>query len=189
LAAGNHDGCGIVSIWLGTNICYGDKQFTDKVMVETIDANSQFDCTGTQFKTVKSDIETSDSLYKLVNIHQPFVTVKNNHHGPNGMFDCYNTVFQANGVDLVAQGHVHNYQKEVVGNILYGLYGTGTHDTGSGMYSCDSNKDQNGVPALCITGTNGFTILDFKIDDPNNKQINGYFVSNGDKVVDTFVIN
>jgi hypothetical protein len=186
LANGNHDSCNMVSVWLGTNICYGDQQLTDKLMVETIDANSQFDCSGTQFKTVKSDIESSNSLYKLVNIHQPFVTVKNNHHGPNGMFDCYNTVFQANGIDLVSQGHVHNYQKEIVGNVLYGVYGTGTHDSGNGMYSCDAKVDQNGVPALCITGTNGFTILDFKIDS-NQKQINGYFVSNSDKIIDKFV--
>lgn len=185
IAVGNHDNCSTVKIWMGTSVCYGDRFLNDKVMVETIDANSQFDCSGAQFNQVKSDLESSDAWYNFINIHQPFATVKS-HHPPNGNFACYHAVFTANGVNLVAQAHNHNWQYAFIDGIVYGVFGTGTHDMGSKMYSCDSNSF-NGHPMRCITGTNGITVLDLQIDNPNVKRINGYFISNNDKLVDKFV--
>lgn len=182
IAVGNHDNCGTVKAWMGKDICYYTQYLTSKIAVTTIDANSQFDCSGIQFQTVKSDLE-GNAWYKLVNIHQPFATVKSD-HAPNGFFDCYNTVFKANGVSAVLQGHNHNFQRFLIDNILYGVFGTGTHDIGSSMYPLNS-KDFNGNQCLkCVTGTNGFVILDFKINDPQHRLINGYFVSNADKLVD-----
>jgi len=185
LAVGNHDNCSMVKAWTGLSVCYGQRLFTDKVAVEVIDANSQFDCSGAQFAKVKSDLETSDAWYNLVSIHQPFATVKSD-HAPNGMFSCYHQVFKDNGVNLVAQAHNHNWQYGFIDGITYGVFGTGTHDTGSSMYPCSSNNF-NGNPMRCLTGTNGITVLDLQIDNPDVKRINGYFVSNADKLVDKFV--
>ena len=171
---------------MGTTVCYGDR-FIDagsKIMVETIDANSQFDCTGTQFKTIKDDLESSDAWYNLVNIHQPFATVKSD-HGPNGNFACYHTLFTANGVNLVAQAHNHNWQIANIDGVIYGVFGTGTHDTGGSMYPCGSTSF-SGHDMKCKTGTNGVTIIDLQIDNPNLRHVHGYFVSNADKLVDQF---
>jgi hypothetical protein len=98
------------------------------------------------------------------------------------MFSCFDPVFQNYGVDLVAQAHNHNYQIGKIGSVFYGVFGTGTHDTGSSMYSCGSTTF-NSVPIKCITGTNGVGIIDFS---KNSDSIKGYFASNADKLVDSW---
>ena len=190
IVLGNHDKCKDITSWMGSAQCFGDMFFGEhkQIAVFGIDANSNFACGSSQYNQIKSDIESSDALYNIPAVHQPFVTVKST-HGPNGQFDCYQLLFTQNQVPLVLQAHNHNYQKEKVDTVTYGVYGTGTHDEGKKMYPCNSKTDQNGVPALCITGTNGVTILDFKIDDPHVKQIKGYFISNNDKIVDTFTVS
>jgi len=186
IVVGNHDSARDVNSWLGTNTTFGTYDFAQgKLAVFNIDANIKFDCTSPQFKTIKSNIEKSQAQYKIALVHQPFVTVKSK-HPDNGQFDCYNPMFEANHVSAVLQAHNHNYQKETVSDILYGVYGTGTHDVGSQMYPCDSKTDQKGVPALCITGENGITLLDFQIDNPNSKHIDGWFINNAEKVIDRF---
>jgi hypothetical protein len=116
-----------------------------------IDANSGFDCARTQFQTITSKIKSSTANHKAVVVHQPFVTVKST-YGPNGMFSCFDPVFQNNGVHFVAQAHNHNYQVGKIGSVFDGFFGTGTHDTGSSMYSCGSTTF-NIIPIKCITGT------------------------------------
>ena len=58
----------------------------------------------------------------------------------------------------------------------------GTHDTGSSMYGCDSTTFNN-IPVKCITGTNGIEVIDLGL---TSKSVKGYFVSNADKLIDTF---
>ena len=186
IVVGNHDSAKDVNSWLGTNTTFGKHVFAQgKVAVFNIDANIQFDCSSPQFLTVKRNIEQSQVQYKIALVHQPFVTVKST-HPDNGQFDCYNPMFKANNIIAVLQAHNHNYQKEMVSDIFYGVFGTGTHDVGSKMYPCDSKTDQNGVPALCITGENGVTILDLKIDNASSKHIDGWFVNGAEKVIDRF---
>lgn len=183
VANGNHDQCSNVKSWISVTTCYYQKSASDgRVDFMVLDANSGFDCIGTQFQTMKSKMESSDAWYKVVVIHQPFATVKSQ-HGPNGQFDCWNPVFQSNGVNLVAQAHNHNYQIGKFGSVYYGVFGMGTHDTGSAMYPCSSSSFNN-VPMKCKTGTNGIEIVDFPIDRQGS--IKGYFVSNADKLVETF---
>ena len=186
IVVGNHDSAKDVNSWLGTNTTFGKHVFAQgKLAVFNIDANIEFDCSSPQFLTVKSIIEQSQAQYKIALVHQPFVTVKSE-HPDNGQFDCYNPVFKANNVTAVLQAHNHNYQKEIVSDIVYGVFGTGTHDVGSKMYPCDSKTDQNGVPALCITGENGITILDLQIDNASSKHIDGWFINSAEKVIDRF---
>jgi hypothetical protein len=186
IVVGNHDFAKDVNSWLGTNTTFGKHVFAQgKLAVFNIDANIQFDCSSPQFLTVKSIIEQSQSQYKIALVHQPFVTVKSK-HPDNGQFDCYNPMFKANNIIAVLQAHNHNYQKEIVSDILYGIFGTGTHDVGSKMYPCDSKTDQNGESALCITGENGITILDLQIDNASSKHIDGWFVNSAEKVIDRF---
>lgn len=182
---GNHDCAAVTKAFNGLPELYGSHTFSNgKLEVFAIDANAAFDCASTQFKTMKDKIQSSDAHYNLVGIHQPFVTVKSQ-HGPNGQFNCWDPVFHANGVNGVLQAHNHNYQRFDVSGLLYGVFGTGTHDTGSSMYPCSSDN-WNGVKGKCITGTNGITLMDLKIDDPNVKSIHGYFLSNSDSLKDSF---
>ena len=180
VAVGNHDSCSSVKAYLGNQLCYYKKSLAN-VDFFVIDGNSGFDCSGTQFETITGLIHSSSATHKVVVIHEPFVTVKST-HGPNGQFSCYAPIFHDNGVDLVAQAHNHNYQIGKIGDTFYGVFGTGTHDTGSSMYSCGSDNFNN-IPVKCITGTNGIEIIDFS---KNSNTIKGYFVSNADKLVDSW---
>ena len=180
ITVGNHDSCSAVKSYLGNSLCYYKKTIGNSDFF-VIDANSGFDCTGTQFQAIKAMIQSSGARHKVVVIHQPFVTVKSV-HSPNGKFSCFDPIFQSSGVDLVAQAHNHNYQIGKIGNIWYGVFGTGTHNMGSSMYSCDSSSF-NDIPIKCITGTNGIEIIDFSI---NSDTIKGYFVSNDNKLVDSW---
>jgi 3',5'-cyclic AMP phosphodiesterase CpdA len=47
----------------------------------------------------------------IVYYHQPMYTSKTNHEGLESLRDIYHTLFNDYGVDLVLQGHVHNYQR------------------------------------------------------------------------------
>lgn len=180
IAVGNHDSCSSIRTYLGNTLCYYQSTIGN-VDFFVIDANSGFDCSGTQFQTITSKIMSSTATHKVVVVHQPFVTVKST-HGPNGKFSCFGPVFQNSGVDLVAQAHNHNYQIGKVGSVFYGVFGTGTRDTGSSMYSCGST-DFNNIPIKCITEINGVGIVDFS---RNSNSIKGYFVSNADKLIDSW---
>jgi predicted phosphodiesterase len=180
VAVGNHDSCSSVKAYLGNSLCYYQKTLAN-VDFFVMDGNSGFDCSGTQFQTITSKIQSSSATHKVVVIHEPFVTVQST-HSPNGKFSCYDPIFQSSGVDLVAQAHNHHYQLGKIGSVFYGVFGTGTHDTGSAMYSCGSTSFNN-IPVKCITGTNGIEIIDFST---NSNAIKGYFVSNADKLIDSW---
>jgi hypothetical protein len=180
VAVGNHDSCSSIKAYLGNSLCYYQKSAAN-VDFFVMDGNSGFDCSGTQFQTITSQIQSSRATHKIVVIHEPFVTVQST-HSPNGKFSCYDSIFQSNAVDLVAQAHNHNYQIGKIGDVIYGVFGTGTHDTGAAMYSCGSSSFNN-LPVKCITGTNGIEIIDLST---NSNTIKGYFVSNEDKLIDSW---
>ena len=128
IVVGNHDSAKDVNSWVGTDTTFGKHVFAQgRLAVFNIDANIPFDCSSPQFLTVKSIIEQSQSQYKITLVNQPFVTVKSQ-HPDNGQFDCYNPMFKANNIIAVLQAHNHNYQKEIVSDILYGVFGTEYHN-------------------------------------------------------------
>ena len=188
IVVGNHDSGGDVQSWLGNKKTFGEVTFGfsgDKLALFNIDANINFDCSSPQFEILKSQIESSKALYKFAVVHEPFVTVKS-HHPDNGQFDCYDPVFRAGGVDEVLQAHNHNYQRFNINGLMYGVFGTGTHDTGSSMYPLSSN-DWNGNNCLkCITGKNGITILDLHFNDKNPKHFVGRFIGMNREILDSF---
>jgi predicted phosphodiesterase len=188
IVVGNHDSGSDVQSWLGNKKTFGEVTFDfsrDKLALFNIDANINFDCSSTQFQTLKSQIESSKALYKFAVIHQPFVTVKSV-HPPNGGFDCYDQVFRTGGIDGVLQAHNHNYQRFNINGLMYGVFGTGTHDTGSSMYPLDSNSWQGNACLKCITGKNGITIIDLHFNNENTKQFVGWFIGMRQEVLDSF---
>jgi predicted phosphodiesterase len=188
IVVGNHDSGSDVQNWLGSKKTFGEATFGfsgDKLALFNIDANIKFDCSSPQFEDLKSQIESSKALYKFIVIHQPFVTVKSQ-HPDNGQFNCYDPVFRTVGIDGVLQAHNHNYQRFNINGLMYGVFGTGTHDTGSSMYPLNSN-DWNGNNCLkCITGKNGITILDLHFKDKNPKHFVGWFIGMNREILDSF---
>ncbi len=187
IVVGNHDSGNEVQMWLDNNRTFGLLQFDfsrDKLALFNIDANIKFDCSSPQFEILKSQIESSNAWYKFAVVHQPFATVKSD-HPPNGQFDCYDPVFRAGGIDGVLQAHNHNYQRFKINGLMYGVFGTGTHDTGSSMYPLESDTWEGNDCIKCITGENGITIIDLHIGD-KNKHFVGWFIGMGNQVLDRF---
>ncbi|MGB5090125.1 MAG: hypothetical protein WBN72_04175 [Nitrososphaeraceae archaeon] len=188
IVVGNHDSEQDVKAWLNEERTFGQLNFAfsgDRLALFNIDANTKFDCSSPQFEILKSQIESSNAWYKFAVVHQPFVTVKS-HHSPNGEFNCYDPVFRAGGIDGVLQSHNHNYQRFDVDGLLYGVFGTGTHDTGSSMYPIESDNWNGNSCIKCITGQNGITIIDLQIDDETSKHFDGWFINMNNKVLDSF---
>ncbi len=188
IVVGNHDSANTVKSWLGDNRTYGEVKFDisgDKLALFNIDANIEFDCSSTQFENLKSQIESSNASYRFAVIHQPFVTVKSD-HPPNGEFDCYDPMFRESEIDGVLQAHNHNYQRFNINGLLYGVYGTGTHDTGSSMYPLDSTNWEGNDCLQCITGKNGITIIDLQLNHNNSKHYVGWFLGMNREVLDDF---
>ena len=188
IVVGNHDSGQDVKTWLNEKQTFGQVEFAfapDRLALFNIDANTKFDCSSPQFEDLKSQIESSKALYKFAVIHEPFVTVESE-HPENGQFNCYDPVFRAAGIDGVLQAHNHNYQRFNINGLMYGVFGTGTHDTGSSMYPLNSN-DWNGNNCLkCITGKNGITIIDLHFNNNNSKDFVGWFIGMKHEVLDAF---
>jgi hypothetical protein len=187
IIVGNHDSEKDVINWLDNNKTFGQVNFNfagDKLALFNIDANTKFDCSSLQFKILKSQIETSNALYKLVVVHQPFVTVKST-HPPNGEFDCYDPLFRTGGIDGVLQAHNHNYQRFNIDGLMYGVFGTGTHDTGSKMYPLESDNWQGYDCIKCITDENGITIIDIHLNQ-GQKHLVGWFLGMQREILDSF---
>jgi len=188
IVLGNHDSQQDVKAWLNEKQTFGQNSFafaSDKLALFNIDANTRFDCSSPQFEVLKSQIESSKALYKFAVVHEPFVTVKSE-HPENGQFKCYDPMFRAGGIDGVLQAHNHNYQRFNIKGLMYGVFGTGTHDTGSSMYPLNSN-DWNGNNCLkCITGKNGITIIDLHLYNDNSKNFVGWFMGMKHEILDSF---
>jgi predicted phosphodiesterase len=188
IVVGNHDSEKDVKAWLNEKETFGEVNFAfsrDKLALFNIDANVKFDCSSTQFETLKSQIESSNAWYKFAVVHQPFVTVKSV-HPPNGEFNCYDPIFREGKIDGVLQAHNHNYERFSINGLMYGVFGTGTHDTGSRMYPLDSNTWQGNVCLKCITGENGITIIDLHFNNKNTKQFVGWFIGMRQEILDGF---
>jgi hypothetical protein len=188
IVVGNHDSGNEVKMWLGNNRTFGQVMFdfsADKLALFNIDANIKFDCSSPQFEILKSQIESSRAWFKFAVVHQPFVTVKSE-HPPNGEFDCYDPLFRAGTIDGVLQAHNHNYQRFNIHGLMYGVFGTGTHDIGSSMYPLSSDTWQGNDCLKCITGENGITIIDLNLNNIKSKHIVGWFINMENQVLDQF---
>ena len=68
-----------------------------------------------QFKFVQDDLikTKGDSSidWIIVYFHQAMYTAKSDHEGLESFRDTYHSLFEKFGVDLVLQGHLHNYQR------------------------------------------------------------------------------
>lgn len=174
LGRGNHESCSTTQsftkapkCWYHFTVANGTVEF---FVLEGANIKS-----GAQYDDVKSWLESSHARYKIVVIHEPFITAASN-HGKNGQYATYHTLFVQYHVTLVLQAHNHNWQHFVIDGIDYDVVGTGTHDLGDKLYSIDSSNDGLGHPLIKgFDNKNGVTIYDLNI--ANSTDIHhGYFV-------------
>ena len=186
IARGNHDGSGSeIMTWLGSQTTWNHKTFAGgELEVFVVDANTNMG--GQQFTDIKTWLSASQAIYKIVVVHQPFVTVASTHPN-NGQFGVYHELFKQFGVNVIVEGHNHNYQRFLIDKIIYLVTGTGTHDQGNNLYPTKSNNDGQGHTAIkTYQDKNGVTIVDLNIAN-STKITQGWFIGIDNKVLDSFI--
>jgi predicted MPP superfamily phosphohydrolase len=146
--------------------------------------NQKTSLEGEQFNFVKKELENSNSTYKIVISHAPFVSAECNSilkffkltlcHNPlekwnNTLFTRYHTLFKNTGVDIVLSGHNHNYQRQEKDDVTYIISGLG----GRSQYKIMDENDTH------FANTYGFLQLKF-----HPEFIEGKFISNDDETKD-----
>jgi hypothetical protein len=103
---------------------------------------------------LENDLKSSKAKWKIVNYHQPGFNSSNAHYSQQWM-RVLSPVFERSGVDLVLNGHVHNYQR-------------------SHPLRFAPNLDAAGKPVIDSTGkVDGKFTLDTRFDGKENKKPDG----------------
>lgn len=171
-----------------------------------INTEESFGPGSSQYKFVEQDLQSAsakgDLNWIVVFLHQPMYTSPSHHDPVSSLRNAYHPLFDKYDVDIVLQGHNHNYQrsfpimynsedpsKPIVTSNENGVYndapgqiyaevGTGGKDS----YSLDSKhpfiSDQ-------FTTEGGFLDLAF----PNEETMEGTFYDNNGSVKDEFTIH
>jgi len=86
-----------------------------KVHFLILNSEIPFDKDSEQFYFINSDLSKSSSnsniKWIIVAFHSPMYTSKSKHPSLTDLRDIYHPIFDKYGVDLVLQGHNHNYQR------------------------------------------------------------------------------
>lgn len=91
-----------------------------QIHILTISTETSFKSGSAQFKFVNSDLQkaskNSSIKWIIVNMHKPLYSSPNtcsasSCKGVKSLRDTYHPLFDKYGVDLVLEGHVHNYQR------------------------------------------------------------------------------
>ena len=168
-----------------------------------------------QFEFVNHDLmktKTNPSIdWIIVYYHEPMYTSKTHHEGLEPFRDLYHGLFTEYGVDLVLQGHVHNYQRTYP--LLYNSESPSSPTITQGAILSNGNNNEDNIfvesegTIFAIVGTGGaelhglddqayFTanqleehgFLDLKTTN-NGKSLVGQFYSNDDSIIkDEFII-
>ncbi len=100
---------------------------------------SDFDVTSDQYKFIEKDLkeasENENIDWVVVTSYGPFYTSPSAHPAKNDIRNIYHPLFETYGVDLVLQGHNHNYQR---------------------TYPITFNVDKTSNPTITNTFTTGY---------------------------------
>jgi hypothetical protein len=182
------------------------------VHVLTMATEISFSTSSAQYNFVKNDLAAASTdpniKWIIVNYHRAMYTSPNTCssstcHGSSSLRDAYHPLFDKYGVDLVLQGHVHNYQRTFP--IKYNPSSPSNPTKTS--TSTSTYTDPPGE-IFAIVGTGGinfhglsgkssfvvsqqdsqFGILDLQITDNGNK-LQAKYITNGGSVKDQFSIS
>jgi predicted MPP superfamily phosphohydrolase len=179
------------------------------IHILTMSTEGTFSIGSKQFNFVVKDLENAATDPKIkwiiVNMHIPMYTSPNTCAertcaGDKSLRDTYHTLFDKYGVDLVLEGHVHNYQRSYP--IKYNQ-----QDPSKPLITSSSKNNYNNPAGeiYAIVGTGGvnlhglsgksafmasqqdskFGVLDFHF---NGDKLDATFVSNDGKIMDQFSV-
>ena len=180
-----------------------DKQGVHFVAMNTEEA---FGPGSSQYKFIDQDLQSaasrSDVKWIIVFFHQPMYTSPSHHAPLSALRNAYHPLFDKYGVDLVLQGHNHNYQRSfpiaynskdpaqpLVTSSDNSVYNdpTGQIYTEVGTGGQDSYPLDGRSPFISqqLTTTGGFLDVAF----PDGQTMKGTFYDNSGSVKDEFTIH
>jgi len=129
---------------------------------------------------LEADLKNSKAKWKILNYHQPGFNSSNAHYGQQWM-RAISPLFERSGVDLVLNGHVHNYQRSHPLKFAPNLTPAGRPVIDSigkvdGTFSLDTtfdgrkNTTPNGILYI-VTGAAGAGLYDTAISNKPEKWV------------------
>ena len=171
---------------------------------------SDFNVTSDQYKFIEKDLQEASSNENIdwivVTNYGPFYTSPSAHPAKNDIRNIYHPLFDKYGVDLVLQGHNHNYQRTypvtfnpskgsepIVTNhfttgyqgskdgIVYAIVGT----AGEGFHPLQGRQT---YVATQFEGTFGFLDVEISYGNPHTKLTGTFYDNKAGNVEDLFTI-
>jgi hypothetical protein len=176
----------------------------------TMSTLSDFNVTSDQYKFIEEDLkkasENGDIDWIVVTSYGPFYTSPSKHPAKNDVRNIYHPLFDRYGVDLVLNGHNHNYQRTypVIFNpdkasnptvtntfttgyngskdgIVYAIVGT----AGEGFHPL---ADRHPYVATQFEGKFGFLNVEISNGNPHTNLTGTFYDNKGSNVTDYFTI-
>ena len=99
---------------------YGNAHF----IALQIDGYADYAPGSAQYAWLEDDLASTDRLWKIVFFHIPPHS-SGSHGGDSAVRDALGPLFAQYGVDLVFNGHDHDYERSIVGDVVYIVTGGG----------------------------------------------------------------
>ncbi len=99
---------------------YGNAHF----VALRLDGYADYTPGSTQYAWLENDLANTDKLWKIVFLHPPLYS-SGRHGGNETVRSALAPLFADYGVDLVFSGHDHDYERSIVGDVVYIVTGGG----------------------------------------------------------------
>jgi hypothetical protein len=171
---------------------------------------SDFNVTSDQYKFVEKDLQQASSNQNIdwivVTNYGPFYTSPSTHPAKNELRNIYHPLFDKYGVDLVLNGHNHNYQRTypVTFNpnkasqpIITNQFATGYQGNGDGVvYAIVGTAGESFHPLLGrqpyvatqFEGKFGFMDIEITYTNPHTTLTGTFYDNLNDNIMDNFAI-
>ena len=163
-----------------------------------------------QYNFIKQDLEKAsqneDTNWIIVSTYKPLYSSPSEHPAEESLRDTYNPLFEKYGVDLVLNGHNHNYQrtypltynpnesaKPTTTSELSTGYNRGNDGivfttVGTGGVNFYSLEGKNPYVANQFAGKFGFLDIDISNGNPHTKLTGTFYDNKGSEIADEFTI-
>jgi hypothetical protein len=163
-----------------------------------------------QYNFIKQDLEKAsqneDTNWIIVSTYKPLYSSPSEHPAEDSLRDAYNPLFEKYGVDLVLNGHNHNYQRtypltynpnESAKPVTTSGLGTGYNrgndgivfaTVGTGGVNFYSLEGKNPYVANQFAGKFGFLDIDISNGNPHTKLTGTFYDNKGSEIADEFTI-
>jgi predicted MPP superfamily phosphohydrolase len=213
IAIGNHDHRGIGQLNRYMNHFGLKEQYYSfdyqNIHFIALSTEIPYNATSAQYKFVKSDLSNATSNQNIdwivVYYHRPMYTLPSTHAAISALRSTYHPLFEQYGVDLVLQGHNHNYQR------TYPIKFNSTDPSHPIETSTNTTSYTDPDGQIFVTvGTGGIDLYPFKdpkgsekyyyikqylgfgilsVDTTNNgRTLTGKFYANDGNIIDQFTI-